>query len=68
MLSQSEFGIRPCNVSRSPTHENKSDLEMEIILDTRIINEIDNSKAALQNISKRLEEKKNVLLERTKDG
>ncbi|GAB1869618.1 Reverse transcriptase [Camponotus japonicus] len=40
-----------------------SDDELEIILDTRMINDIDVSKAALHEISRRIEEKKEILYE-----
>lgn len=43
--------------------DKESDQEMEIILDTRIINEIDMSKAALLDISRRLEDKKCALMD-----
>jgi len=42
--------------------DKESDTELEIILDTRMINEIDQSKAALYDISRRIEDRKNVLL------
>lgn len=41
--------------------DSKSDPELEIILDTRIIGEIDQTSAALQNISQRLADKRNAL-------
>jgi len=41
--------------------QDEDDSELEIILDTRMINEIDLSKAALRDISRRLEDKKNAL-------
>jgi len=50
------------NACQSATTQD-SDPELEIILDTRIINEIDLSKAALLDISRRLEDKKNALAE-----
>jgi len=48
---------------RLQEQDKKSDTELEIILDTRAINEIDQSKAALHDIIRRIEEKKNILLE-----
>jgi len=50
---------------KSCLHEQvaESDPELEIILDTRMINEIDLSKAALQDINKRIADKKNALLD-----
>lgn len=50
---------------KSCLHEQvaESDSELEIILDTRMINEIDLSKAALHDINKRIADKKNVLLD-----
>lgn len=49
------------NKRRAEGQENKSDQELDIILDTRIINEIDQTSAALQNISQRIADKKNAL-------
>lgn len=50
--------------SYGPVAQDKgSDQEMEIILDTRIINEIDMSKAALLDISRRIEDKKCALID-----
>jgi len=42
--------------------EKESDTELDIILDTRMIKEIDLSEAALRDISRRIEDKKNVLI------
>jgi len=43
--------------------EEGHDSELEIILDTRMINKIDLSRAALEDINKRLQDKKNVLID-----
>lgn len=47
---------------RSQSGDKESDAELEILMDTRMISEIDKSRAAFQDIGQRLADKKEVLL------
>lgn len=58
-----ETNIKHWNSSCSNYQDKVSDQELEIILDTRMIKEIDLPKAALHDISNRIEDKKNALFE-----
>jgi len=51
------------NKERSQDEKEEEDEELEIILDTRMINEIDQSKYLLNNISQQIADKKKVLLD-----
>lgn len=64
----SDASLIPNDRGCSYSQDKESDPELEIILDTRMIHEIDVSKAALQDISRRIEDKKNVLKDRAADG